>query len=182
MKTVLKAIFFVLALVILSLAQQPSAPAQQSGRPQMSEFKTYEAYIEALVDWKMHQPEPKVTTLAGCKFQLKNADTKTYDLTQGYETLKTANDNLRAEVKTLSDSNADMRDKYEKLHAAGMQVLQFNQQLITEYGNLSAKHNDLVDRYNNLLQQANNAIQTANARLAAQNRIANALAIYGAML
>lgn len=54
-------------------------------------------------------------------------------------------------------------------------------ELQEEYKKLSAAHDSLVSQYNNLLSQANTLLQTANARLARQQQIYNALAIYSLM-
>jgi hypothetical protein len=64
---------------------------------------------------------------------------------------------------------------------AARPVYNYAVQLEGEYKKAVADNNAMSDRYNALLLQANNLVEQQNARLARQQRVNNALAVYNAM-
>ncbi|HEY3768920.1 MAG TPA: hypothetical protein VGN44_09615 [Candidatus Angelobacter sp.] len=60
-------------------------------------------------------------------------------------------------------------------------IFKYALKLQQDYKTKSEAYDSLVDRYNATLQQANSLINNQNARLARQQQIYNALAIYSAM-
>jgi hypothetical protein len=60
-------------------------------------------------------------------------------------------------------------------------VFTYATKLQQDYKSKAEAYDSLVDRYNSTLQQANNIINAQNARLARQQQINNALAIFSAM-
>lgn len=69
----------------------------------------------------------------------------------------------------------------QQIRVAGIAVVNYTEALQTEYKKTIDAHNALVEKYNSMLSQANNIISQQNARLAKQQRINNALAIYSLM-
>jgi hypothetical protein len=83
---------------------------------------------------------------------------------------KEAEARLAAAEKTLAE-----------IKVVGTQVVDYTVALKAEYDKTVANYNALSDKYNNVVMQANNSIVEANNRLARQQRIANAFALYNAM-
>lgn len=92
--------------------------------------------------------------------------------------LKADNDQLALDNKSLLAINDDLGKKNENLRNGTVALLTENTKQLQ---NLAASNAALTDKYNELLQQANGVINTQNARLARQQQVANALALYSLM-
>jgi hypothetical protein len=187
---------FLSLVCILVFASTLKAQTIPRPDPKDPKFKSYGDYIEALVDWKVQQkqapaariPSPTCATLAACRKQLREEreskeriiDVKDVTLASLVD-MTAQRDNLLKSNKELEAKNAEAVKKYDELKAAAISVYNYAVSLDVAYKTAVEANTNLTDKYNALLQQANAAIQTANARLAKQQRINNALAMYGMM-
>lgn len=100
--------------------------------------------------------------------------TKTADLEKRLAESDNAKIEAQAKLAAAETVLAEMRD-------AGTKLVVYTTALETEYKKNLANYSALTDKYNSTLQDANNIINNQNARLARQQRVNNALALYSAM-
>ena len=90
-------------------------------------------------------------------------------------------DQAKAASTDLGERNPELGKKFSTMFGDLAKFYTQAVELQKEYQKLSAAHDSLVSQYNNLLTQANTLLETANARLARQQQINNAMAIYSLM-
>lgn len=85
--------------------------------------------------------------------------------------LQASTERLKVDNRSFEAINTDLAKKNETLKTSAVALLESD----------SKQYAELVEKYNDLLQRANSVINTQNARLARQQQVNNALAIYGAL-
>jgi len=134
-------------------------------------------YVSSLSIGQTTAPKPTPShskALAACEKKLANSGQTNDALYDSWKAALEERDRLRTE-------NDELKKKDAELRAAALDVLGYTSRLDAEYRRMLTDYNHLIDHYNSALREANSAIQEANSRLAYQQRVNNALAIYQLM-
>lgn len=126
------------------------------------------------------KPAP-ITKLAQCQAEVKVARSAETDWSARYYEGQAERDMLANQSKELEAKNAELTKRLSETIAIARDLLKSDQAFYPAAAQLEKDHNALIEKYNRLLAIAQNQeaqLQAVNSR---QQRINNALAVYGMM-
>jgi chromosome segregation ATPase len=145
----------------------------------------YAAFVVLLFAVPVLAQNQPCATLRACRAEVQRLATSLQAQSDRVARLEEDNHTLLSQLKQQDEqiqaankARDEAVTRFNGFRDAVAVVLNQGNQLIES---LLTANKDMTDKYNSLLQRANAALNDANSRLARQNRISNALAMYSLM-
>jgi chromosome segregation ATPase len=137
--------------------------------------------MTVLLEAQTATKKPTAKPQSECAIALKATSQAVDSMSADLAAARVENERLRKENQELTARAAEADKKFVDLRDAALPVYNYAVKLDGMVKQANSDVQTMADKYNNLLMQANNLVEQQNARLARQQRINNALAVYGAM-